>query len=74
MQETVAVPESTMLDGEIAMQVRAEGTESVRAIVPANPFTAASVIVEVAEAPMMTEPGEVATIVKSVILNVAVAE
>jgi hypothetical protein len=39
-----------------------------------NPFTAATVIVEVAEVPTVTAAGEVADTVKSVTLNVAVVE
>jgi hypothetical protein len=49
---------------------------SVRATVPLNEPTAATVIVEVAEVPAVTAAGEVAVIVKSltVTLNVAVVE
>jgi len=42
--------------------------------VPVNPLTAAIVIVEVAETPTLTAAGEVAEIVKSVTVNVAVVE
>ena len=42
------------------------GTVSVRATTPVNPFTAVTVMVEVAEEPAGTEPGEVAAMVKSV--------
>ena len=61
-----------MLVGVIAPQVRFAGTVSVRATVPVNPFTAATVIVEVAEVPAWTAAGEVAAIVKSFTENVAV--
>jgi hypothetical protein len=49
------------------------GAVSVKLTVPVNPFTAATVIVEVAEVPAWTAAGEVADIVKSVTENVAVA-
>jgi protein involved in polysaccharide export with SLBB domain len=45
---------------------------SVRLTVPVKPLTADTVIVEVAEVPTVTEAGEVAEIVKSVTVNVAV--
>ena len=73
MQETVAVPDPVRLFGVIAPQVRFVGAESVRLTVPAKPFTAATVIVELAELPTVTAPGEVAATVKSVTVNVAVA-
>ena len=63
-----------MLDGVIAPQVRLAGTVSVRATVPVNPLTAVMVIVEVADTPALTAAGEVAAIVKSVTVNIAVAE
>jgi hypothetical protein len=73
LHETVAVPEVVMLVGEIVPQVKPVGTVSVSATVPVNPLTAATVMVEVAETPTVTAAGEVAVIVKSVIVNVAVA-
>lgn len=54
--------------------MRLAGTVSVRLTVPVKPFTAVTVIVEVAEVPAVTAAGEVTAIVKSVTLNVAVAE
>ena len=63
-----------MLLGVIAPQVRLAGTVSVRLTVPVKPFTAVIVIVEVADTPALTAAGEVAAIVKSVTVNVAVAE
>ncbi len=72
LHETVAVPELVTLVGVIAPQVRLAGTVSVRLTVPVNPFTAARVIVEVADVPTLTEAGDVADIVKSVTVNVAV--
>jgi len=63
-----------MLAGVIAPQVRLAGTVSVRLTVPVKPLTAVTVIVEAAEVPAVTAAGEVAAIVKSVTLKVAVAE
>jgi hypothetical protein len=60
--------------GVIAPQVRLAGTVSVRLTVPVNPFTAATVIVEVADVPTFTEAGDVADIVKSVTVKVALVE
>ena len=74
LQDTVAVPEPTTLVGVIAPQVRLAGTVSVRLTVPANPLTAVTVIVEVAETPALTAAGDVAAIVKSVTVKVAVVE
>jgi hypothetical protein len=74
LQETVAVPELVTLVGVIAPQVRLAGTVSVSETVPVNPFTAVTVIVDVAEVPAWTAAGEVAEIVKSVTVNVAVVE
>jgi hypothetical protein len=47
---------------------------SVRLTVPVNPFSAVTVIVEVAEVPTVTAAGEVAVIVKPVTVKVAVVE
>jgi hypothetical protein len=74
LQETVAVPEPVTLVGLIAPQVRFAGTVSVRLTVPANPLTAVTVIVEVADTPALTAAGDVAAIVKSVTMKVAVVE
>ncbi len=49
------------------------GTVSVRETIPVKPFTAATVIVDVAEVPTVTAAGEVAEIVKSVTVKDAVA-
>jgi hypothetical protein len=46
----------------------------VKETTPVKPFRAVTVIVEVADWPALTEPGEVAAIVKSLKLKVAVAE
>src|SRR5216683_984408 len=74
LQETVAVPELVTLRGLIAPQVKLAGTVSVRLTVPVNPLTAVTVIVEVAEVPTVTAAGDVAAMVKSVTVNVAVVE
>jgi len=74
MHDTVAVPEPVTLRGLIAPQVKLAGTVSVRLTVPVNPLTAVTVIVKVAEVPTVTAAGEVAEIVKSVTVNVAVVE
>jgi hypothetical protein len=74
LQDTVAVPEFVTLVGVIAPQVKLAGTVSVRLTVPVKPFTAATVMVEVAEVPAWTAAGEVAAIVKSVTMRVAVVE
>ncbi len=67
LQDNVAVAGKggTTLAGVIAPQARPAGTVLVRATVPANPFRAPTVIVEVAEEPALTAAGEVAVIVKS---------
>lgn len=62
------------LVGVIAPQVKLAGTVSVRLTVPVNPLSAVTVIVEVAETPTLTAAGEVALMLKSVTVNVAVAE
>jgi hypothetical protein len=72
LQDTVAVPELVTLVGVIAPQVRLAGTVSVRLTVPVKPFKAATVIVEVAETPAFTAAGEVAVMLKSVTVKVAV--
>ncbi len=60
--------------GLMPPQVRLAGTVSVRLTVPVKPLTAATVIVDVAEVPTVTAAGDVAEIVKSVTVKVAVAE
>ena len=54
-----------MLLGVIVLQVSPDGTVFVRLIDPAKWFTAARVIVELAELPAFTGAEEVAVIVKS---------
>jgi len=65
LHATVAVPEPVTLVGEIAPQVKPAGTVSVRDTTPAKPFCPVTVIVEVAETPIVTAAGEDAAIVKS---------
>jgi hypothetical protein len=72
LQVSVAVPELVMLPGVIAPQVRLAGTVSVRVTVPVNPLIAATVMVEVADVPVVTGAGEVAAMLKSVTVKVAV--
>jgi len=72
-QLKVAVPEPVTLAGLKDPQVKPEGIVSVKVTVPVNPFTAVMVIVEEAEVFTVVE-GEVAAIVKSVTMNVAVVE
>jgi len=72
-QDRVAVPDPVMVPGVIAPQVSPAGTVSVRVTTPENPFSAVIVIVEVAEEPAGTDAGEVAAMVKSTKLNVAMA-
>jgi hypothetical protein len=63
-----------ILAGVIAPQVRPDGTESVKLTAPAKPFTAATVIVDVAEEAAFAGAGENADIVKSWNRNIAMAE
>jgi len=65
LQETVAVPEFTIVLGVIAPQVRPAGIESARTAVPVKPFVAVTVMVDVADEPALTVTGLVAVIVKS---------
>ena len=54
--------------------MRPTGTVSVRPTVPAKPFTAVTVMVEVGEEPTIAAAGEVAAMVKSVKVKTAVVE
>ena len=72
--DRVAVPEPVTLDGVIAPHVSPAGTVSVSETTPAKPFIAVTVIVEVAEEPAGTDAGEVAAMVKSRKVKVAVVE
>ena len=57
----------------IVPQVKFVGKVSVSMTAPANPFNPVIVIVDVAELLTVTAAGEVAVIVKSTKLNIAVA-
>ena len=70
--ETFAVPAPVTEPGVTALQVRPAGTVSVSVTTPANPFNAVTVTVLVTDDPTFTGVGEVAAIVKSTKLNVAV--
>jgi hypothetical protein len=72
LHETVAMPELSTLLGEIVPQVRPAGTMSAKLTVPVKPLTAVMVIVDVAEVPTVIATGEVAVMLKSVIVNIAV--
>ena len=74
MHETVAVPEPGTVFGLIIPQLRPTGAVSLRLTVPAKPFTAATVIVVIADTPALTAAGEVAVTVKSVTANVSIVE
>jgi hypothetical protein len=74
LQETLAVPEFVRLLGEIGLQFRPVGMESVRLMVPVKPFTEPMDIAEVAGILTSTGPGEVAAMLKSVTVTVAVVE
>ena len=65
LQETVAVPEVDMLDGDIETQLSPAGGVSVSVIVPLKPFLEPRVMVELADWPALTAERELAVIVKS---------
>ncbi len=71
LQERVAVPEFVMVLGVMAPHVSPTGTVSVNVIVPVNPLSAVSVIVEVRVAPVGPD-GDVAAMLKSVTAKVVV--
>ncbi len=54
-----------MLEGVIGLQVSPEAAVSVRLTVSVNPFSAVTVIVDVAEVPTVTAAGELDVIEKS---------
>ena len=74
LHDNVAVPELVTLRGLMAPQVRLAGTVSVKLTVPVKPLTADTVMVEVADVPAWTAAGDVAMMVKSVTVKVAVVE
>ena len=69
---SVAVPDPVTLDGVIDPQFRPAGTVSVMDTIPLKPFTAVTVIEDVAGWPTSTAAGEVAVILKSTTLMVTV--
>jgi len=74
LQESLAVcgvVPNIIVDGLIGLQVRPDGTISVRAMVPVNPVRAVSVMVELT-AMFNGVVSDVADMVKSVIVNVMV--
>ena len=73
LQESVAVPDPVTVPGVIAPHVSPVGTVSVSVTTPVNPLTAAIVMVEDA-AVFTVVLGDVAVIVKSVTVKVAVVE
>ncbi len=74
---TVAVcgeaPNVTLV-GDIAPHVRPAGTVSVSETVPVNPLTAVTVMVDVADVFTFTAAGDVAAMVKSVMVKEMDAE
>lgn len=72
LHERVAVPDGITLLGFNDPHETPEGIESVIVTVPENPFMPTNVIVELEEAPGDTVVGEVAAIVKSWKLKIAV--
>lgn len=65
LQAIVADPDPVMLDGVMLPQTRPDDAVSVRLTVPVNPFRAATVIVVVADVPMVTGGEETDEIAKS---------
>ena len=74
LHDSVAVPEPVTLLGLMVPQLSPDGTVSVRLTVPAKPLTAVTVMVELAEVPATTAAGEVAVIVKSVMVKGTLVE
>ena len=74
LQRIRAVPELRTLFGVIASQGRPAGTESVRLTVPTKPFNEPMMKLELTDEPTFEVAGERAAIVKSMKLNIAVAE
>lgn len=74
LHETDAVADDVMLAGDIGTQFRPEGTESVKVTVPVKPLRGLTAIVEVAGMLASTGLGEVAVMLKSVTMMLAVVE
>jgi len=62
---TVAVPEPVRLLGVIVAQLNPDGTVSVRVTRPEKPFCPVTIIVELADCPVLKPLGEDAEIEKS---------
>jgi len=73
LQERLADPEPGILIGAIALQVRPDGTASLRVTVPENWLRPVTVIIDVPVEPTFAAAGGDAEIVKSWKLNAAVA-
>jgi len=71
LHETVAVPVALRLLGEIGVQLRPDGTMSVRLTAPLNPLRKFTVIDEVVGTVASTGAGLVAAMLKSVTVIVA---
>jgi len=65
VHDTVVEPDAIMLVGLNDPQVRPGGGVMLKVTVPANPFTAETVTVEVEDWPALTAAGEVVVMVKS---------
>ena len=74
LHEMVAVPDPVMLAGLIIPHVRPPGMVSVSKTVPAKPFSAVMVIVEVCATPTFVAVEEEADIVKSWNRKIVVVE
>ncbi|SRR6266581_1581662 len=67
LQDTVAVPEPDRVPGPIELHASPGGISSERRTVPVKPYSEEIVIVEAADWPVLTAPGDVAEIVKSAV-------
>ena len=74
MQAIVAVPEPVMLEGVKLPQTRPVDAVSVKLTVPVNPFGAVTVIVVVADVPIVTGGEEANEIAKSATAKATVVE
>jgi len=74
VQAIVAVPEPVMLEGVKLPQTRPVDAVSVKLTVPVNPFRAVTVIVVVADVPIVTGGEEANEIAKSATAKATVVE
>jgi hypothetical protein len=72
LHDTVAEPEFVTLLGEIAAHDRPNGTVSAKLTAPVKPLSAVIVTVDVEDVSTVTAAGDVAEMLKSVIVSVAV--